>query len=121
MAKTILIIEDNELTMKLVTDLLQVHGYIVLQSVDGSDLDELVLGKDLDLILMDIRLKGLSGVDILRELKANQKFNEVPVIAVTAYAMSGDEEKILNHGFDSYIAKPTSIETLLTTIRRYIG
>ena len=121
MPPKILIVEDNELTMKLVADLLQVHGYSTLQSFDGTDVDILATGNKPDLILMDIKLKNLSGFEVLKTLKANYNLKHIPVIAMTALAMSGDKERILDSGFDSYIAKPMSTKTLLKAICAHIG
>jgi len=121
MSKTILIVEDNELNMRLFNDLIVAHGYQTIQSVDGSDAVELCREKKPDLVIMDIQLPGLSGVEITKLLKADNDLKHIPVIAVTAFAMKGDEEKIMEAGFASYIAKPVSIPRFLESIVKYIG
>lgn len=121
MSKTILIVEDNELNMRLFTDLLQAHGYETLQSIDGSDAMELTRGNMPDLIIMDIQLPGLSGVDITKLLKADEDLKHIPVIAVTAFAMKGDQEKIMEAGFSAYIAKPVSVPNFLENVATFIG
>lgn len=92
MTKTILIVEDNELNMRLFTDLLQAYGYETVQSPDGSDAVELCREHDPSLVVMDIQLPGLSGVEITKLLKADPELEHIPVVAVTAFAMKGDEE-----------------------------
>ena len=121
MPKTVLIVEDNDLNMKLLNDLLQANGYQTLQSVDGKD--TLKLAKEFipDLILMDIQLPEISGLEHVRMLKADDELKDIPVVAVTAFAMKGDEEKILEAGCAAYIAKPISIPSFLETVARFIG
>ncbi len=121
MSKTILIVEDNELNMRLFTDLLQAHGYGTVQSVDGSDAIDLARENKPDLIIMDIQLPGLSGVEITKMLKADQDLQHIPVIAVTAFAMKGDQEKIMEAGFAAYIAKPISVPSFLESVNKFLG
>ena len=121
MSKTILIVEDNELNMRLFTDLLQAHGYDTVQSADGSDAIDLAREKMPDLIIMDIQLPGLSGVEITKMLKADDELKGIPVIAVTAFAMKGDEEKIREGGCEGYIAKPISVPTFLETVAKFLN
>jgi len=121
MPKTVLIVEDNELNMRLFTDLLQAHGYDTVQSVDGSNAIELTREKMPDLIIMDIQLPGLSGVEITKLLKADKDLEHIPVIAVTAFAMKGDEDKIMEAGFSAYIAKPISVPTFLENVNKYLN
>ena len=120
MAKTILIVEDDELNMKLVTDLLQVHGYDTLQSVNGKDTLQLAREHHPDLIIMDIQLPDISGVEHTKMLKADEALKDIPVLAVTALAMKGDEEKIRTAGCDGYIAKPISAPQFLETVKMLI-
>lgn len=120
MAKTILIVEDNDLNMKLFNDLLQAHGYSTLQTKDGRDVMGIVQEQRPDLILMDIQLPEVSGLDITRMLKADPELKSIPVIAVTAFAMKGDEEKIREGGCEGYIAKPISVVTFLQTVQKFL-
>lgn len=119
MAK-ILIVEDNELNMKLFNDLLQAHGYETVTTRDGSKVLELARAEAPDLILMDIQLPEVSGLDITRWLKAEEDLQSIPVIAVTAFAMKGDEDKIREGGCEDYISKPISIATFIGTIQKYL-
>lgn len=120
MPKTILIVEDDLKNMCLITDLLQAHGYATLQSVDGKDIFELAREHHPDLILMDIRLPDVSGIDHTKALKADEALKDIPVVAVTAFAMKADEEKIRAAGCDGYITKPINIPLLLETIAKYL-
>ncbi len=116
MAKTILIVEDNEIGMKLINDLLKTHGYDTLQSVDGKDALQLAREHHPDLIIMDIQLPEISGLELTKMLKADDQLKGIPVLAVTAFAMKGDEEKISAAGCDGYIAKPISVTHFLETV-----
>lgn len=120
MSKTILIVEDNELNMKLFNDLLQAHGYNTLQAKDGRVVVELARKNRPDLILMDIQLPEISGLEITKMLKADDDLRSIPVVAVTAFAMKGDEQKIRNGGCDGYIAKPISVASFLQTVSRFL-
>ena len=120
MAKTILIVEDNELNMKLFNDLLQAHGYDTVQTKDGRDAMDLARSHHPDLIVMDIQMPEISGLEIARALKADAKLKHIPIIAVTACAMKGDEEKIRQGGCEGYIAKPISVPHFLQTVARFL-
>ena len=120
MSKTILIVEDNELNMKLFNDLLQAHGYTTLQVKDGRAVVEITRQNRPDLILMDILLPEISGLEIPKMLKADDDLRSIPVVAVTAFAMKGDEQKIRNGGCDGYIAKPISVASFLQTVSRFL-
>jgi two-component system cell cycle response regulator DivK len=121
MSKTILIVEDNELNMKLFNDLLQAHGYNTLQTKDGREVVQLTRQARPDLILMDIQLPEISGLEITRMLKADDDLSHIPVIAVTAFAMKGDEQKIRSGGCDGYIAKPISVASFLQTVSKFLA
>ena len=121
MPKTVLIVEDNELNMKLFHDLLDAHGYRTLQTRNGMDALRLAREQRPDLILMDIQLPEVSGLEVTRWLKDDEDLREIPVIAVTAFAMKGDEERIRQGGCEAYISKPISIVTFLQTVRRHLG
>ena len=120
MAKKILIVEDNELNMKLFNDLLQAHGYDTLQTKDGREALKLAQDNRPDLILMDIQLPEISGLDITKMIKDDDDLKATPVIAVTAFAMKGDEEKIREGGCDGYIAKPISVPNFLETVAKFL-
>lgn len=121
MAKKILIVEDNELNMKLFHDLLEVHGYETLQTKDGREVIGLAKEHHPDLILMDIQLPEVSGLEVTRWIKDDEELKSIPVIAVTAFAMKGDEEKIRSGGCEAYIAKPISVSNFLETIEKVLG
>ena len=118
--KTVLIVEDNELNMKLFHDLLEAHGYQTLEARNGPEAAALVAQHRPDLILMDIQLPGISGLQIARELKDNPEYAAIPVIAVTAFAMKGDEERIRAGGCEDYISKPISVAGFLEKVKRYL-
>jgi two-component system, cell cycle response regulator DivK len=119
--KKILIVEDNELNMKLFHDLLEVHGYTTLQTKDGREALQLAREHRPDLILMDIQLPEVSGLEVTKWIKADDELKSIPVIAVTAFAMKGDEEKIRSGGCEAYIAKPISVNSFLETIQTVLG
>ncbi len=120
MAKTILIVEDNDLNMKLFNDLLQAHGYDTVQTKDGKDVMKLARRHRPDLIVMDIQMPQISGLEVARALKTDAKLKHIPIIAVTACAMKGDEEKIRQGGCEGYIAKPISVPNFLKTVARFL-
>jgi len=121
MAKTVLIVEDNELNMKLFHDLLDAHGYRTLQTRNGLDALKFAREHRPNLILMDIQLPEISGLEVTKWLKDDEELRDIPVVAVTAFAMKGDEERIRQGGCEAYISKPISIETFLQTVRRHLG
>lgn len=120
-AKTVLIVEDNELNMKLFHDLLDAHGYTTIQTRNGLDALALARSHRPHLILMDIQLPEVSGLEVTRWLKDDDELRSIPVVAVTAFAMKGDEERIRSGGCEAYVSKPISVATFLDTVRRFIG
>jgi two-component system cell cycle response regulator DivK len=118
--KRVLIVEDNDLNMKLFNDLLEAHGYFTLQTKDGVEALRLARQHRPDLILMDIQLPEVSGLEVTKWLKEDDDLRSIPVIAVTAFAMKGDEEKIRNGGCEAYIAKPISVAGFMRTIERLL-
>ena len=120
-AKTILVVEDNELNMKLFRDLLEVQGYRVLQTRDGMEALKLARQHRPDLILMDIQLPGVSGLEVTKWIKDDNTLKAIPIIAVTAFAMKGDEEKIRRGGCEAYLAKPISVMNFLKTVEQFLG
>ena len=121
MAKTVLIVEDNELNMKLFRDLLEAHGYQTTGTSNGYEALELVRKLRPDLILMDIQLPEVSGLEVTKWLKDDDALRHIPVIALTAFAMKGDEEVIRQGGCEAYISKPISVTSFLETVRRFVG
>jgi len=120
MPKTILIIEDNELNMKLFADLLQAQGYRVLQSGEGVLGFQLAREQRPDLIVMDIQLPAISGLEVTRWIKEDPDLAHIPVVAVTAFAMKGDETRILEGGCQAYMAKPISVTAFMGIIRQLL-
>ncbi len=120
-SKTVLIVEDNELNMKLFHDLLDAHGYATLQTRNGMDALALARAHRPDLILMDIQLPEVSGLEVTKWLKEDEQLRDIPVVAVTAFAMKGDEERIRQGGCEAYLSKPISVMSFVDTVRRFIG
>lgn len=120
MSKTILIVEDNELNMKLFDDLLSAQGYTVLKTSDGVEALETARREFPDLILMDIQLAEISGLEVTKWIKEDDDLKHIPVIAVTAFAMKGDEQKMRDGGCEAYISKPIAIGNFLETVRRHL-
>jgi two-component system, cell cycle response regulator DivK len=120
MQKKVLVVEDNELNMKLFNDLLEAHGYKVVQTRDGLSALEIARQHMPDLILMDIQLPEVSGIEVTKWLKEDEVLRHIPVIAVTAFAMKGDEQKIREGGCEAYISKPISVMNFLQTIDKFL-
>jgi two-component system cell cycle response regulator DivK len=114
--KTILIVEDNVLNMKLFNDLIKSQGYQVLQANEGANVLNIVRGHRPDLIIMDVQLPDISGIDLTKQLKEDESLRMIPVLAVTAFAMQGDEALILESGCEGYITKPICLTKFLETI-----
>ena len=121
MTKRVMIVEDNELNMKLFNDLLEAQNYETIQTSNGLEALDLARAHRPDLILMDIQLPEISGLEITKMLKADDELKHIPVIAVTAFAMKGDEEKIREGGCEGYIAKPISVPNFLETLSKFLG
>jgi two-component system cell cycle response regulator DivK len=120
MTKKVLIVEDNELNMKLFHDLLEAQGYETLQTREGLQALSIAREHRPDLILMDIQLPEISGLEVTKWLKEDDELKSIPVVAVTAFAMKGDEERIREGGCEAYISKPISVSHFLETIRRLL-
>jgi two-component system cell cycle response regulator DivK len=119
--KRVLIVEDNELNMKLFNDLLEAHGYYTLQTKDGVEALRMARTHRPDLILMDIQLPEVSGLEVTKWLKEDDELRSIPIIAVTAFAMKGDEQKIRDGGCEAYIAKPISVASFMSTVERFLS
>ncbi len=120
MPKKVLIVEDNELNMKLFNDLLEAHGYETLQTKDGFKALEMAREHTPDLILMDIQLPEVSGLEVTKWLKDDEALQTIPVVAVTAFAMKGDEERIREGGCEAYLSKPITVSTFIETVRQFL-
>jgi two-component system, cell cycle response regulator DivK len=115
----VLVVEDNEKNMKLVRELLEATGYRPLEATTGSLALELALEHRPDLVLMDIRLPDIDGLEALLRLRADERTATIPVLAVTAQAMQGDRERFLAAGFDGYLSKPIDVGELLAAVTRH--
>ena len=120
-SKRVLIVEDNELNMKLFHDLLDAQGFETFQTGEGLSALSLARKHQPDLILMDIQLPEISGLEVTKWLKEDDELSHIPVVAVTAFAMKGDEERIRQGGCEAYISKPISVSHFLDTVRKYLG
>jgi two-component system cell cycle response regulator DivK len=119
-ASKVLIVEDNVLNMKLFNDLLEVHGYTIFQAKTGLEAMHIARLHKPDLILMDIQLPEVSGLEITKRLKADEELRSIPVVAVTAFAMQGDEEKIRQAGCEGYLTKPITIAGFMRAVEHYL-
>jgi two-component system, cell cycle response regulator DivK len=119
MGKQILIVEDEPRNLKLLRDLLQKFGYQILEAPDGEQGVKMAVEKIPDLILMDIMMPKMDGLEATRIIKADEKTRHIPIIALTSYAMKGDREKTIEAGCDGYIAKPVDIQDLLKTVKSF--
>ena len=120
MSKKVLIVEDNELNMKLFRDLLEAHGYETYQTSEGLKALDMAREHMPDLILMDIQLPEVSGLDVTKWIKNEDDLAKIPVVAVTAFAMKGDEERILEGGCEGYLSKPITVSTFIETVRKFL-
>jgi two-component system cell cycle response regulator DivK len=121
MTKTVLIVEDNELNMKLFNDLLEANGRATLRAKSGVEAVKIAREHKPDLILMDIQLPEVSGLEVTRWLKEDPELRHIPVVAITAFAMKGDEEKILQGGCEGYLSKPISVAKFLETVNAFLA
>jgi len=119
--KTILIIEDNEDNMKLMAFILEKNGYRVSRAVSGREGIEKALNTTPDLVLLDIQLPDMNGIDVLKAIRASAEGGGLPIVAVTSFAMSGDRQRLLDAGCTGYIEKPINPETIMAEIRHYAG
>jgi two-component system cell cycle response regulator DivK len=119
--KRVLIVEDNKIDMKLMKDILERSEYETLQAEDGLEAINLALARLPDLILMDIQLPEISGLEITRRLKGDDRSRRIPIVAVTAFAMGWHEREALDSGCDGYISKPISVLGFLNTVESYLS
>ena len=118
-SRQILVVEDNERNMRLFCDVLQASGYRTLEAVTGESAVELALEHEPDLVLMDIQLPDIDGVEALARLRADERSASLPVLALTAQAMEGDRERFVAAGFDGYLSKPVDIAEFVATVKRH--
>lgn len=121
MSKSVLIVEDNALNMKLFRDLLQAHNINTLETSKGDEVLDLAREGKPDLILMDIQLPEISGLELTKMIKADEDLKSIPVVAVTAFAMKGDEDKMKQGGCEDYISKPISVTDFLDVVQKHLG
>jgi len=119
-AKRVLVVEDNDLNRKLFCDVLVANGFEVEQSAEGERVLDLARNVITDLIIMDIQLPGVSGVDLIEAAKRDAGLNEIPILAVTAFAGKGDEERIRSAGAAGYLAKPVSIMPFMNAVKSLV-
>jgi two-component system, cell cycle response regulator DivK len=115
----ILLVEDNEMNMKLVRDVLQATGYATLEATSGEEALEVARTHTPALVLMDVRLPGMDGVEALARLRRDEQTASIPVLAVTAQAMIGDREQFLDAGFDGYLSKPVDVVELIEAVKEH--
>jgi two-component system, cell cycle response regulator DivK len=120
-SKTILLVEDNQLNLTLLTDLLEYEGYTVVATRFGEAAVQLAGECQPELILMDVQLPDISGTEATRRLKADERTRGIPVLAVTAFTLSEEEQSVPDGSFDGYVAKPIKIHAFLDTITSYLG
>ncbi len=121
MNKTVLIVEDNELNMKLFHDLLEAHDIDTVSTREGKLAFGMAREHKPDLIIMDIQLPEISGLEITKQLKQDEELKSIPVIAVTAFAMKGDEQKIREGGCEDYISKPISVARFIEVVKKHLN
>ena len=120
MTKRILVIEDQVDNRQIVRDLVTASGYRLIEATTGEEGLDMATRERPDLILMDIQLPGIDGYEVTRRIKANPQLRQIPIIAVTSYALSGDDKKAFAAGCDGYVTKPYSPRLLLAKIREYL-
>ena len=119
-AKKILVADDSVASRELIREVLEMSGYEVVEAFDGQEALSLARENSPDLVLVDIQMPRLDGYGVLRELRADPRFSDLRVVALTAFAMQGDSERALNAGFDGYITKPVDIASLRQEVRRFL-
>ncbi len=118
--KNVMVVEDNEKNRKLMRVVLKAKGYNIIEAATGEEALNLLKNQKPDIILMDIQLPGIDGLTLIKQIKASVITKDIPIIAVTAYAMKGDEQKILDTGCDAYVSKPINTQELPLIVEKYI-
>ena len=119
--RRILVVEDNALNLELVRDILTAEGYEVLEAADGPTGVAVALAERPELILMDLQLPGLDGFQATQQIRADPKLRDVPIVAVTAHAMKGDDDRARAAGCDGFVAKPIQVREFVATVERYLA
>jgi CheY-like chemotaxis protein len=120
-AARILIVDDNPVNLRLAAEVLELGGYAVAKAIDAEQAQEMLRGQPPDLILMDIALPGMDGLALTRKLKADERLKHIPVVALTAFAMKGDEQKALAAGCEGYVTKPIDTRDLPRRVAEILG
>lgn len=120
MAKRVLVVEDNELNLKLFCDLLRAHGFVVEPVSDGREVLEKARSFVPNLIVMDIQLPHVSGLELIEQIKKDSQLKIIPIMAVTAYAGKGDEDRILSAGAEAYVSKPISVAKFIESVQQVL-
>lgn len=120
MAKRVLVVEDNELNLKLFCDLLRAHGFVVEPVSDGREVLEKARSFVPNLIVMDIQLPHVSGLELIEQIKKDTQLKIIPIMAVTAYAGKGDEDRILSAGAEAYVSKPISVAKFIESVQKVL-
>ena len=118
--KNVMVVEDNEKNRKLMRVVLKARGYNIIEAATGEEALNLLKNQKPDIILMDIQLPGIDGLTLIKQIKASVVTKDIPIIAVTAYAMKGDEQKILDTGCNAYVSKPINTQELPLIVEKYI-
>jgi len=118
--KNVMVVEDNEKNRKLMRVVLKAKGYNIIEAATGEEALNLLKNQKPDIILMDIQLPGIDGLTLIKQIKASVITKDIPIIAVTAYAMKGDEQKILDTGCNAYVSKPINTQELPLIVEKYI-
>ena len=121
MSKKILIVDDDAKNLKLAKDILSVNDFIIFEAMDGLKAIDIAMNEKPDLILMDIYMPKMDGITAIKTIKAQEDIKHIPIIALTASAMEGDKDSILDAGADDYLAKPAKIKDLLGIVNKYVG
>jgi CheY-like chemotaxis protein len=119
--RRVLVVEDNEKNMKLFRDVLQAKGYTTLEATSGEDAVALAQTEEPSLVLMDVQLPGIDGIEALGRLRRDERTAAIPVLALTAQAMSGDRERFLAAGFDGYLSKPVDVVEFIHAVEEHCG
>ena len=120
MAKRVLVVEDNELNLKLFCDLLRAHGFVVEPVNDGREVLDKARSFVPNLIIMDIQLPHISGLELIEQIKKDPQLKIIPIMAVTAYAGKGDEDRILSAGAEAYVSKPISVAKFIESVQKVL-
>lgn len=117
---SVLVVDDNEMNLRLLNDVLKAQGYTVYTASSGREALERAHETAPDLVLLDVQMPGMSGTEVMQQLKADDAWRQVPILAVTALAMQGDETELIESGFNGYVSKPIALKEMLKTVRGFL-